>query len=63
MIQFIINNKAAIALVVYAILDLLILINPKLEANGLIHQILLIVQKISGGGQPPAIPPQAPIAS
>lgn len=57
LIQFIVANKAAVALLVYAILDIVILINPKLQANGVVHQVQLWAQALSGKG------PQPPIAS
>jgi hypothetical protein len=56
-INFIMGNKAAIALAVYAILDLAILVNPKLEANGILHQIQLWASSLSGQAPPPSVPP------
>ena len=57
-ISFVVANKAAVALAVYAILDLVILINPSASGNGLLHQVLLWAQSISGQ-QPPSAPPAA----
>lgn len=48
---FIKANAVAIALAIYAILDVVILAVPSLAGNGLIHQILITTGKLAG--QPP----------
>lgn len=52
--DFIKAHVSQIALVVYGVLDLLILASPKLDANGLLHQLLLWAGKLSGQTPPPA---------
>lgn len=47
-------NLAAVALAVYAILDVAILLSPSLAGNGLVHQILILAGKASGQTPPAA---------
>lgn len=47
-------NLAAVALAVYAILDVAILLSPTLAGNGLVHQILILAGKASGQTPPAA---------
>jgi hypothetical protein len=56
---FIKANAAAVALMVYAILDVLIIAIPSLSGNGLVHQILLAAGKLAGLTPPPEEKPVA----
>ncbi len=58
LIGFVQAHVAAIALAVYAALDVLILVIPSLAGNGLVHQILILAGKLAGM-QPPPPPPAA----
>lgn len=51
---FVKANLAALALAVYAILDVVIALSPGLAANGLVHAILNLAAKASGQVPPPA---------
>lgn len=51
-LSFILANKAALSLLVYAILDVLVLFNPKLSGNGFVHQLMISVGAVAAPAEP-----------